>query len=94
MAQDHVMVDIETLGNKVDSVILSLSAVQFDITTGETTNEFEVHINIDSCILQGRNINQSTLLWWLEQDKEAIDRALGKHVIRTHLIDAISLFYT
>jgi len=33
---DNIMVDIETLGNKSNSVILSIAAVYFDLQTGKT----------------------------------------------------------
>ena len=34
------MIDIETLGTGVNAVITSISAVQFDLATGETGKEF------------------------------------------------------
>lgn len=91
--ENHVMVDIESLGTEVDSVILSISAVEFDIETGETHREFEVFIDIDSSIEAGRKISQSTLLWWMSQEKEARERVFSKEIERKPFLQAINEFY-
>jgi hypothetical protein len=66
-----VMVDIETLGNKVDSVMLSISAVQFNEITGETGSEFHMDISPESCIEAGLKMNPDTVMWWFKQNEEA-----------------------
>lgn len=68
----HVMIDAETLGTKADSVILSLGAVKFDLDSDEMDPEgFYASISIDSCLDHGRKIDESTLIWWLSQSREA-----------------------
>lgn len=67
-----VMIDIETLSNKSYSVITTISAVEFDLTTGETGKTFEVALDIRSQIEKGLNINNETVAWVMSQDKEAI----------------------
>ena len=66
-----VMVDIETLGNKVDSVMLSISAVQFDMATGKTGAEFHIDISPESCIEAGLKMSADTIMWWMKQNEEA-----------------------
>ncbi len=65
----HIMIDLETLGTRADSVILSLGAVKFDLTSGKVDDEgFYASISIDSNLDLGRRIQEDTLLWWFKQD--------------------------
>jgi 3' exoribonuclease, RNase T-like len=63
------MVDIETLGNKVNSTIIQISAVSFDIRDGrilETFNEIaDISKNENEIKVTG-----STLQWWTITNKE------------------------
>lgn len=68
---NDLMIDIETLGNKPGSVILSIAAVEFDIKTGQIGSIFHQNIDIDSCIELGLKMDKSTIIWWLNQPKEA-----------------------
>lgn len=68
---NHLMIDIETLGNKPGAVILSIGAVEFDLKTGKIGAIFHQNIDIDSCIELGLKMDKSTVLWWLNQSKEA-----------------------
>jgi hypothetical protein len=67
----HLMIDIETLGTKPGSVILSIAAVAFDIKTGDIGSIFHQNIDIDTCIESGLKMEKSTIIWWLNQTKEA-----------------------
>jgi hypothetical protein len=67
----HVMVDLETMGNKSNSVICSLGAVEFDINTGELGREFFVKVSIQSCLDRGLIVNGDTIEWWLSQSEAA-----------------------
>ncbi len=66
----HLMLDLETLGNKNNSAILSIGAVEFDIETGETGREFYQRIDLQSCLDKGLIVNGSTFYWWLQQNKK------------------------
>lgn len=68
---NHIMLDIETLGDVSGSIITSIGAVQFDINTGETGKEFHKYIDIQSSYEAGLKMNPSTVLWWLGQTDEA-----------------------
>lgn len=67
----HLMLDLETLGNKSNSAILSIGAVEFDLETGETGREFYQRIDLQSCIDKGLIINGSTFYWWITQNEKA-----------------------
>lgn len=68
---EHVMLDLETMGNKSNSVITSIGAVQFNIENGKTGDEFYERVDIQSCLDIGLIVNASTIYWWLEQNETA-----------------------
>lgn len=68
---DNIMLDIETLGDRPGSVILTIGACAFDIRTGEIGKEFYVNVTRESCEAYGLTVNERTLKWWSEQSEEA-----------------------
>lgn len=68
---EHLMLDIETMGNESFSSIVSIGALEFDIETGETGKEFYLNVDLQSCIDAGLIINASTVMWWLNQSEQA-----------------------
>ncbi len=70
-AVNHVMLDLETLGVKQGSIILSLAAIEFDIQTGVTGKIFYRKINVQSCIDAGLTLDGDTFIWWLKQSEQA-----------------------
>lgn len=67
----HLMVDLETLGTKVNSVIVSIGAVEFDIVTGKTGREFFQEINIDTAVGVGLVVDEGSIKFWLSQSEAA-----------------------
>lgn len=64
-----IMLDLETLGNGPNSVILSIGGVKFGPNgLGE---EFYRVVDAQSCIDSGLQMDVSTILWWMEQGDEA-----------------------
>lgn len=74
---NDLMIDIETLDNKNTSSIISLSAVQFDLQSGEIGKEFYELISLQSCLKYGLTISESTLKWWLDQPIEIFKQQLS-----------------
>ena len=66
----QVMVDIETLGTRADSVLLEIGAVCFDLERREQGPTFYRKISLSSNDLAGRKIDAATLSWWLDQFRE------------------------
>lgn len=73
---NHLMVDIETLGTKPGAVIISISAVQFDLATGKTGSKFSTFISLTDSVERGLEINSDTVVWWLGQDKDSQNELL------------------
>ena len=67
----HVMHDIETLGTRPGSVILSIGAVRFCPITQTVSDEFYVNIDRHVSMLGGLTTDQSTVEWWKRQRPEA-----------------------
>ena len=66
------MIDIETMGNKSYSSIVSIGAVRFDIETGEIDSQtLYVNVNLQSCIDAGLILNADTIMWWMQQSQKA-----------------------
>jgi len=76
----HLMVDIETLGNKAGAAIVSIAAVQFDLKTGETGETFYRNIDLQSCLNAGLKVSGDTVIWWMQQSDLA-RRKLSENTI-------------
>jgi hypothetical protein len=66
----HLMVDVETLGTRPGSAIVSIGAVVF--TPAAVVAEWECNVDLKSCQKQGLQIEGDTLLWWMKQSASAI----------------------
>ncbi|HBZ9264399.1 TPA: 3'-5' exoribonuclease [Citrobacter freundii] len=78
----HLMVDMETMGNSPDAPIVSIGAVFFDPSTGNTGAEFYRVVNLESSMSFRMKPDASTIQWWLKQSSEArsailVDEAMG-----------------
>jgi len=75
-----MMVDVETIGNESTPIIIQLSAVIFNIETGETYEEFDQLIDPATSVKYGLNSSASTIDWWLIQPKEAFNKVVVKAI--------------
>lgn len=78
----HLMVDMETMGNSPDAPIVSIGAVFFDPSTGNTGAEFYQVVSLESSMSFGMKPDASKIQWWLKQSSEArsailVDEAMG-----------------
>jgi hypothetical protein len=70
----HIMVDLETMGVKATSVLLSIGAVKFD----ETGIKEAFYCRFDqSQAKYSRTVDSSTVNWWLTQPEAARIEAFG-----------------
>lgn len=63
------MFDIETLGTKRNSAVLSVGAVLFN--QHEIVSQFYVNIDLGSNLKNARAIDSDTFYWWMQQASEA-----------------------
>ena len=67
----HVMLDLETLGQRPGAVIVSIGAWAFNVEDPQNGVPFYMRINPQSCIDVGLRMDPSTVLWWLQQNDVA-----------------------
>jgi len=83
---EDLMVDLETLGTKNNSVIVQIGACYFDRHTGKIGNQFLMNVDAQSCLDCGMEVEASTIYWWLQQSEEARKSLIGERVdIKTAL---------
>lgn len=85
----HLMLDLETLGTTPGCVVLSIGAVEFDLDG--IKSEFHAHIDVDSSTALGLKVDARTVMWWLDQSKEAQNALLQADPFPIHdVLDALS----
>jgi len=89
MEYTDVMLDLETMGNKSNTALVSIGAVEFNLETGETGREFYKVIDLQSCLDLGLKVNGSTIYWWLQQSEAARKRICEKN---EHLSTVLGAF--
>jgi hypothetical protein len=72
----HLNFDIETLGKKSDSVVLSLACIAFTFEDDTPYSEYILngfYVKFDPVeqIKMGRTVDQDTIEWWKKQSEEA-----------------------
>ena len=65
----HIMIDLETMGNRPNAPIIAIGAVAFD-ANGIDRELYEV-VDLDSSVRSGAVIDPHTVMWWLQQSDEA-----------------------
>lgn len=78
MATD-VMLDLETLSTRPESVILTIGAVKFDPFSDFVDVERGLYyrVDVDEQLALDRHVLESTVEWWGNQDAEVREEALG-----------------
>ena len=92
MEQNHIMVDLETLGTEDDSVILSVAAVKFDIKTGEILDKLYKKIDIEDSMKLGFKIYPDTFKWWVKQNVESFKEAFNDSITEFEVLDELMEF--
>lgn len=67
-----LMIDIETMGNSHNAVMIQLAGVFFDRETGKTGREFCENVCAESCLEEGFETNEATKKWWAQQDPDVL----------------------
>lgn len=86
----HIMLDIETLGTSVGSVVASVGMAAFN--EEKIIDCFHVRMSVEqSQSAYGLTVDASTVLWWLNQRKEAQGELKGD-MFPNVAIDAVICF--
>ena len=80
-----LMIDIETLGTGINSVITQIGACYFDRYTGTIGETFIVNIRIQDCLDKGLEVDGGAIKFWFEQSHQDflqapidLEKALGQ----------------
>lgn len=84
------MIDIETLGTRMDSVIMEVAVVGFNRQTGEIYDKYVSKMNVTEQINNGRRIYADTLMWWIERGDQLRDCLNDKSESVYKVLQAIS----
>jgi len=68
---NHVMIDLETLGTKPNSVFIALGACQFEPSTGELGHSIYQRIDWNSAMQSELVVDADTIKWWMRQSDAA-----------------------
>lgn len=91
---NDIMIDLETFGTGQNAVIASIGACFFNIETGKIGNTFELNLNFDDQFDVGRRADMSTIMWWLDQSKEAREALTkAKRIDTFSALSGFSHFY-
>lgn len=89
---NHITLDIETMGVKPDTKVLSIAAVAFDpfeITSDFSQNpKLDLLVNIDE--QENRTIDEETIWWWSQREQSVRDKIFGEKN-RVSVADALDL---
>jgi len=85
---EGIMVDIETMGVRPSSAILSIGAVEFNET--KLSGTFSRRIDLQSCLDAGLTVDASTIHWWIGQSEAARNALLSTRP--EPLAEALSAF--
>lgn len=84
-----VMLDLETMGFRTSSVILTFGAVKFDPWKDtEPKDAFYHRLEVDRQFEIGRTMDESTMEWWGQQAEDVREEAFGE-ADRTRLEDFV-----
>lgn len=89
---NHLMIDMETLSVKEMPVVTSLAAVEFDLLSGETGDEFYQTIDLDSALDAGFHIDSGTLQFWLSENPEYLRKCLKDSIPLENVLRNFSAF--
>jgi hypothetical protein len=75
-----VMLDLETLSTRPESVILTIGAVKFDPWKDDVDAESGLYhrVDVDQQLALGRHVQEETVQWWANQPAEVFEEAMGE----------------
>lgn len=91
-----VMLDLETLSTRPESVILTIGAVKFNPWGDDVDAENGLYyrVNVDEQLTLGRHVQEETIQWWGKQPDEVFEEAMGEsnRVSLEHMCSGLNRF--
>jgi hypothetical protein len=89
---NHIMIDLETMGNYAGCAIVSIGAVQFDPIQKKMGAEFYVTVDLQSCLDAGLRVDAETVYWWIGQSEAARKEICQKGLSLHYALASLSTF--
>lgn len=92
MTDKFVMLDLETVANRINPALAQVSAVPFTLEHGVCGEPFSMLVDLQSCFDVGLEKNEDTLKWWSEQSEQAkaiVFSDVGRHPLK-HVLSEFS----
>jgi len=86
----HIMLDLETVSNRYDAGIASIGAIRFDPNTQQLGESFYMVLERSSMKLG--HVDVDTMLWWAQQEREALRVLYDDSLSRVNLSVALLSF--
>ena len=68
---NQVMIDVESMGPNPTGALVSIAAVEFDLTTRKMGREFYRKVALATSVKLGMRMDPGTVIWWLGQSDKA-----------------------
>lgn len=94
MTDKFVMLDLETVANRINPAIAQISAVPFTLEGGVFGEPFSMLVDLQSCFDVGLESNEETLKWWSEQSEAArqiVFSEVGRHPL-SHVLSEFTKY--
>lgn len=88
----NLMIDLETLGTRPNSPIVTIGACFFDPMSGEIGRKFYKKIDMVDAMQFGV-ADGDTLRWWLKQERAAQDELVKGQDKLADVLEALAIFY-
>lgn len=87
----HMMIDIETMGNRANAPVLSIGAVMFDPDKGAVGEKYYCAVSPTDAFRYGVP-DGDTLKWWMEQGDAARKAAVGGRATLAEALNGLTKF--
>lgn len=81
MQQTDVMIDIETLGGPPNAIPVTIGVATFNLDGKGALEKFQIHVHAGTAQKAGLKLDAGTVMWWMEQSKEAQQSLISKSAI-------------
>ncbi len=85
---NNIMLDIETMGTNPSSAILAIGAVKFD--RYGIGDDFIETVDLQSSMDEGLTLDASTVMWWMNQSRDARSKLFGDSVSLKYALKSFS----
>lgn len=88
----HIMIDLETMGNRPNAPIVAIGAVFISKWAVQEKHGFYATVDLRSAVDGGGVVDPDTVMWWMRQSKTAQDALSNTQAQSNKLPDVLDRF--